>query len=185
MTFFFSSRKALCTIAPLVLSCIPAFLLPASSGILEWKLTDAQRLRLSSFPAVSSRSHSTEAVGSLEAGKHFPQQSLRRSLSLCWSWLNQPFGQTLQPPADLPLPIVSPLSKIRLLQRVLLCRCLHTAVSSFGPVFSYLWQGQNSFSLGKQKSEWVMIFPHRHHSYRVGFSIECIEAVVISSFLTK
>lgn len=87
---------------------------------------------LSSLPTVvSSRSHSTEAAGSLEAGKHcFPS---RLSGGLCQRWLNQPFGQTLQQPADLSLPIVSPLSKIRLLQRVVSC-CVGVFIVQFPPL---------------------------------------------------
>lgn len=87
---------------------------------------------LSSLPTVvSSRSHSTEAAGSLEAGKHcFPS---RLSGGLCQRWLNQPFGQTLQQPADLSLPVVSPLSKIRLFQRVVSC-CVGVFILQFPPL---------------------------------------------------
>lgn len=61
----------------------------------------------------------------------FPAGS--QEIPLSWRWLNQPFRQTQQQPADLSLLVVSPVSKIRLLQRVVSC-CIGVFILQFPPL---------------------------------------------------
>lgn len=61
----------------------------------------------------------------------FPAGS--QEISVSWRRLNQPFRQTQQQPADLSLLVVSPVSKIRLLQRVVSC-CLGVFILQFPPL---------------------------------------------------
>lgn len=141
--FFFFSRKTftltatLDTLSSFVMhSCISASCVPWYTRV-ESVWLKVLSGWLSSLPAVvSSRSHSAEAAGTLEAGKHHFPSRLLGGLSL--STLTEPALRTDIASASRSSPSCCQpyFPKSITPEGSLWCRCLHTMVSSFGPVFS-------------------------------------------------
>ena len=188
MTFFFLLRKGVYLVHYDTFSSFVMHSCPSASCVLWYIRVESVWLMLSgwlgSLPAVvSSRSHSSEAVESAEAGNHQFPSRLSGGLSL--SALVEPALHTGIAVASRSFSSCCHASfhgKVTPEDSLLSCRCLRTVVSSFRPIFSVSHKVRIRCLWGNRSLKEGMIFPHRPHSYRVGSSIGCIGAALGSFF---